>query len=196
MKNVGQIFREERKRKGFSINKIVEKTRIPKNFLTAIETNQPAKLPKGLYPKLYVKRYAKFLGLPEEKMVAIFRRDYLETKREKEPRPLVMLKFLLNWQKLAPIGIIFLLFAGYLLYQYLSFVRPPSIKLQIIDSPTSGKVIKGKTNPQASLKIEGEAVLLDPKGNFSYQVKDKEKKEIIIIVESPAGNKKRIVREL
>ena len=196
MKSVGEIFQEKRKQKGLSFDQVVLKTKVPKEFLIAIETNDSARLPKGLYPQLYVKRYAKFLELSEEKMAAIFRRDYLETKKEKKGSPLLRLKFIHNWQKLLAGGAIFIAFTGYLLYQYFSFVRPPSVRIQVTDLSTGGKTIKGKTNPQASLKIEGEIVALDEKGNFVYQIGDEEKKEIIIVVESPAGKIRRVVQEL
>jgi len=196
MRSIGEIFQEERRRKNLSINEIVEKTRIPKEFLIAIEADHYTDLPKGLYPRLYIKTYAEFLGLPEQKMVAIFRRDYREAKKERSQSALTKVKSLSNWQRAVIAGVIFFLFTGYLFYQYLSFVRPPLVRIQVIDSPSEGRMIKGKTDPQVSLKIEGEMIPLDKEGNFSYQIKDREKEEIVIIVESLAGKSRKIIKKL
>lgn len=193
MKKVGEIFREERKKRKLSIDEVVENTKLPREFLVAIEADDYSRLPKGLYPQLYVKEYARFLDLPEERMAAIFRRDYREAKEEKRYSSWLSLKSHHRWTKFFGGSLIILCFAGYLLYQYLNFVRPPKIKVAVIKQPSGELIVKGKIDPRASLKIDGEVVNLDSKGQFSYPVKD-ERMVVTLEAESPAG-KKRVVEQ-
>ena len=191
MKKAGEIFSEERKKRGLAIDEVVERTKIPREFLIAIETDNYSRLPKGVYPQLYIREYARFLGLSEEKMAAIFRRDYRDIREERRHLSWLNLGSHPRWTKFLGGGLVILFFAGYLLYQYLNFVRPPKIKIEVIKQASGELIIKGKTDPRASLKIDGEVVNLDPKGHFSYSVKG-EREIITLEVESPAG-KKRII---
>ena len=196
MKKIGEIFQEERKKRHLSISEVVKKTKIPQKFLLAIESGDYSQLPCGLYPHLYVKEYSRFLKLSEKKMVAIFRRDYRSPKSSKKRFYSTNLKSWLRWQRFLGGGLIILIFGGYLFYQYISFVSPPKIKLVVTNLPSGEKVIKGKTDTRATLKIDGEIVNLDKNGRFSFLVKDKDKKEIDIVAESPAGKKRKIVEKL
>ena len=196
MKKIGEIFREERIRRRLSISEVVKTTKIPQKFLLAIESGDYSQLPCGLYPHLYVKEYSRFLKLPEKKMVAIFRRDYRSPKNSKKRFHPTDLKSWLQWQRFLGGGLIILIFSGYLFYQYINFVSPPRVKLVVINSPSGEKIIKGKTDPRATLKIDGEIVNLDKNGNFSFLIKYKDKKEIDIIAESPAGKKRKIIEKL
>jgi len=195
MKKVGEIFREERKRRGLAISEVVERTKIPREFLIAIEIDDYSRLPKGVYPQLYIKEYARFLGLSEEKMAAIFRRDYREIREERKHLSWLNLGSHHRWTKFLGGGLVILFFTSYLLYQYLNFVRPPKIKVEVIEQSSGELTIKGKTDPRASLKIDGEVVNLDPKGQFSYSVKS-EREIITLEVESPAGRKRVIQQKL
>ncbi len=196
MKKAGEIFHQERKKRGKSIKEIIAETKIPQQFLTAIEADNYYRLPRGVYSHLYVRKYARYLDLSEERMVAIFRRDYKEVRKKKSQFPLGNFRFAPNWQKLIGGGVIVLTFTGYLFYQYLSFVSPPKVKIISVDLTQEGRVIKGKTDSRATLRIDGEIVNLDRKGNFSYLINDKEEREISIVVESPTGKTREIVKEL
>lgn len=194
MEKAGDIFQKTREEKGFSIGQIIKATKIPHDFIVAIENNDYSLLPKGLYPSLYVRKYAGFLGLSPERMMALFRRDNEETKIGNNPFLKICFSPYRHWRKLfGGLAIIFI-FSGYLLYQYLSFVRPPRVKLEVNFSPSGEIIIKGDTNPEAILKIDNESIALDEKGGFTYIVKDKE--EIKIRVESPSGKIKEFTKPL
>lgn len=178
-----------------TLEKVFKETKIPREFLTALEGNRYHQLPEGLYPHLYVREYARFLDLSEEKMVAFFRRDYQTKEGRKKPFLLNKFDFSSKWEKVIGFGLIVFIFLSYLIYQYLNFALPPKIKIRLLDSPQEGRILKGKTDPEATLKIEGKIVNLDEKGNFSYPV-DPDKKELTIVAESPTGKKREIVEKL
>ena len=195
MKKAGEIFRQERERQGLKISKVVEKTKIPQEFLIALEADDYSRLPKGVYPQLYVREYARFLGLSEEKMAAIFRRDYHLIKEEKNRLFWLKLDLSPRKTKFLAAGLIIFLFVAYLGYQYFNFVRPPKIKINSVESSSEGLIIRGKTSPQASLKIDDQVVNLDSRGRFNYLIKNG-KAAVVFEVQSPAGRKKIIEYQL
>lgn len=184
MKKVGQVFKQERKNKRISLNQVAEEIKVPLNFLKALEDEDYQNLPEGLYPFLYVRKYANYLNLNQEKMLAFFRRDYIKQDSHKK------LSFSnfgwgQKWVKYVGVGLIISLFLMYLGYQYWTYVRPPGVNLNLVDTK-QGVVIKGKTNSQATLKIDGEVILLNDDGTFTYPVSQK-KKEFQIEIISPSG---------
>lgn len=195
MEKAGDIFKQTREETNLSFDEVEKKTKIPKNFLIAIEENDYSKLPTGLYPHLYVKKYASFLGLSEERMLAIFRRDYQETKEIKKKTSFSHLDRVGRWQKLVGGGMIVVIFAGYLLYQYFSFVRPPKVDVKV-EKVGEKITLSGKTDSRATLKIDGKIINLDEKGEFVYQVEGKDKKEAVIVVESSSGKSREIIKKL
>lgn len=193
MKKVGQVFKQEREEKGLSLEEVVEKVKVPLDFLLALENEDYQQLPEGLYPTLYVRKYANFLDLDEEKMLAFFRRDFI---KKEEPKKLSFSNFGWGqkWVKYIGVGFIISLFLIYLGYQYWTYVRPPSVKMNLINSPEQGQVLKGKTNPQATLKIDEEVILLNDDGTFIYPV-SQGRKEFQIEVISPSGRSKEFSKE-
>jgi cytoskeleton protein RodZ len=64
---IGTLFRREREKQGLSVEDVVEKTRISRRNITAIENGDENLLPHPVYAKGFVKAYAEFLGLdPKE----------------------------------------------------------------------------------------------------------------------------------
>jgi len=195
MNSISDIFRLAREEKGLTIGEIIKATKIPRTFILALENNRFNELPGGLYPVLYVRKYAKFLGLSEEKMAAFFRRDYPNPVKKK------VFSFSQNFfpfspklrKFIVPFLILFVFFT-YLLFQYLSFVLPPKIKYEIKKTENNEVEIFGATSPAAVLKINGAIVNLDTKGKFSNKIDATDLKEITITVESPSG-KTRTIKE-
>ena len=80
MKTIGQQFAEERKSKGLTIPEVAKETKIKEEFLRSIEKGDFKSLPSSAYASGFVRNYAKYLGLPPEKSLAIYRREYDEKK--------------------------------------------------------------------------------------------------------------------
>jgi len=80
MRTVGQILKEEREKKFYTLLEIEKATKIRKELLEALENGEYQKLPPQTFVQGFIKNYGKFLGLPTEKLLAIFRREFLEAK--------------------------------------------------------------------------------------------------------------------
>lgn len=178
MRSISDILKEERERKGLSIDDVVESTKIRKSFIIAIEKGRFQDLPSDNYAMGFVKNYAHFLGIPEDRAAALLRREY-ETKRIE-----VLPKFrktnhsgrkivLRSPRGYLILGVI-LVVLSYVIYQFSFLFFGPELS---IVSPREDKIVsanivrvEGKTDPYATVTINGEDVYVDLAGNFKKTV--------------------------
>jgi cytoskeleton protein RodZ len=73
-KDVGACLRDARERRGLSLAQIATSTRISIQALDALERNDIARLPGGIFTRAFVRGYAQEVGLDPEEMV----RDFIE----------------------------------------------------------------------------------------------------------------------
>jgi len=66
----GEHLRREREMRGVSLAEISASTRISIRFLQAIENEDLSKLPGGIFTRSFVRTYARYLGLDEERVLA------------------------------------------------------------------------------------------------------------------------------
>lgn len=69
---VGGRLRAARERKGISIRKIADVTKISTAFLEALERNDIKRLPGGIFSRSFVRTYAIEVGLPPEEIIEEF----------------------------------------------------------------------------------------------------------------------------
>jgi cytoskeletal protein RodZ len=124
MKTIGQEFANERKRQGLTLQEVAKTTKIKEEFLNAIEKGDFKALPSSAYAYGFVRNYAKFLGLPVEKSLAIYRREYDEKKNIEvlprgfsNPKEYTPPKFRFG-RSIAVLALIFVVVAGFLVFQY------------------------------------------------------------------------------
>ncbi|NJB66762.1 cytoskeleton protein RodZ [Desulfobaculum xiamenense] len=94
LQELGDLFRQERERQGLTIDVVVEKTRISKINVQAIESGQSDLLPHPVYAKGFVKNYARLLGLDPDKLAAVMAMEYTieeEIPVEESPREQMVL---------------------------------------------------------------------------------------------------------
>lgn len=180
MKTIGQEFAEERKKQGKTIQDVSKATKIKEEFLFAIEKGDFKALPSPTYSYGFVRNYAKYLGLPVEKSLAIYRREY-DVKKNVEvlprgfsnPKEYVPPRFRLG-RTIVLISLLFLVTAGFLVFQYRAAVFNPGLK---IENPKENQQVnalqvnvKGKTDPSATLTIESKEVPINSDGTFQKSV--------------------------
>lgn len=180
MKTIGQQFSEERKNQGLSLEDVSKATKIKEEFLFAIEKGDFKSLPSSAYASGFVRNYAKFLGLPPEKSLAIYRREYDEKKNVEvlpkgfsNPKEYVAPRFRLGRTVFLIVGL-FIIVAGFLTYQYRSAVFNPEIK---IEKPLENEEInslkvevRGSTDPSATLTINNREVPIESDGTFEREL--------------------------
>lgn len=208
MKTVGEILKETRLSRGFTLQHIEQGTKIRLKFLEAIEQDDYTKLPSLSYAKGFVKNYAEFLGLNSRHILAFFRRQ-----TEEVPRSTLLPKGLaapLNqpFLRLTPGRFLTIILVGFvtvfLLYfgvQYLRLQNPPPL---VVDSPKDQLVttqrridVLGKTDPDATVIVNGVSALVRSDGRFFDQVQLSSGINKVTIVATSRWNKTTtIVREV
>src|SRR3990167_7155959 len=76
MNKASEMLKNTRIEKNLTLEDVEKGTRIRKKYLNAIETEQWDSFPSLTYILGTIKNYGNFLGLPEEKLMAFFRREY------------------------------------------------------------------------------------------------------------------------
>jgi cytoskeletal protein RodZ len=76
MASFGERLRRERELRGVSLCDVAEATKISARFLKALEDDRVDLLPGGLFPRAFLRQYARHLGLDAERLVAEFLYDH------------------------------------------------------------------------------------------------------------------------
>lgn len=182
MRTVGQVLKEERERKFYSLEEIEKATKIRKEFLEALEAGQYAKLPPSTFVQGFIKNYGKFLKLDTEKLLAIFRREFSEGKYQ--PRildifanPLDNKKFKLTPPK-ALGGVVLsliVIFFIYLWFEYRFLVGGPFLEVSkpADEFNTNSEIVEvvGRTDPETKVSINNQGIGVDITGKFSQEIK-------------------------
>lgn len=174
MKKLCELLTERREHLGLSIDQIAHETKIRKEFIVAMEEGRYNDLPSDSYAMGFVKTYALFLGLPEGKAMALFRRDYKTGKLDVVPsfrkKKYTRSKtFMFSIKGGAFLGVVLIILA-YLGFQFSSLFLGPKLA---VSSPRNGVTlskniveIKGETDPYATLLINGEETYVGLDGAF------------------------------
>jgi cytoskeleton protein RodZ len=70
MASFGENLQREREMRGVTLEEISEATKISMRFLQAVESENFAKLPGGIFTRSFIRTYARYLGLDEESVLA------------------------------------------------------------------------------------------------------------------------------
>jgi transcriptional regulator with XRE-family HTH domain len=176
MKTVGQIIKDARDKKRLSLLKVEHGTKIKKEFIEALEKGDWEHLPEFPVVLGFVKNLSNYLGISEKQCAAVLKRDYPPKILNVNPKPDVTERF--SWSPkltfLLGVCAILIVVAGYLLFQYKKFVSPPTLSVL---GPKEGEVVRnpelavfGKTDPDATVKINNQPFLVDEDGNFNGKV--------------------------
>lgn len=202
MIRLGQLLHQQRLRKRLSLEEVARDTKIKEAFLAAIERGEYNRLPSPAYAKGFVINYATFLGLPRTEVIALFRREFDEkraykvlpdslTKQQAFPARRIKIQ-----DSLLIIGILVMLFVGFLLFQYrAAFIAPPLH----ITSPNQSAVVSqditiaGRTDNEASVTVNNEAVSVNSHGEFIKRISLFPGKSTVVISSKNRFGKETIV---
>ena len=179
MRKVSDWLREARERQHITLSTIERETKIKKEFLEAIEKGNFTKLPSESYALGFVKNYAKYLNLPMGTIVPLFRREYNERMHVpiipefRRTQAKFNRSFIFTPKGIAVVLTIVIV-AAYIFYQYSSLIFAPTL---VVENPKNSQVIAGnvvevvgKTDPYATVYIEGDEVYVDLSGSFRKSV--------------------------
>ena len=180
MVRAGERLQEVRLEKDLSLEEVSENTKIKKSFLEYIEKGEYNKLPSVSYAQGFVRNYAKFLGLSEKEILALFRREFDEDKayrvlpkgfESKEQFPSAGFKIKYT---IVAVILVFSFLLLYIAFQYrYAILNPP---LEVISPSQTDRIVSsrlevsGKTDPNASVYINEALVTVDSNGNFNKTI--------------------------
>lgn len=182
MKTVGEILKNKRLERKLTLEEAQQVTKIKVSYLEAVEKNDFGKIPGGApIAKGFIRNYAELLGLSSTEVLAVFRRDFQESKTgEIIPHgyyePLNQPRLTWNPKLTVFLGLAILFFSltGYLFYQVFSSIGKPRLTLY---APQEGTVVRqteievlGKSDPDASVFVNSELITIDKEGNFGIKV--------------------------
>lgn len=208
MKTSGIILREARELQGISLSQVEEATKIRAKFLQALEQDDYSELPSLSYAKGFVKNYSDFLGLDSRTVLAFFRRQTTDTPKSSllpkgVAEPLNRSGFRLTPGRFLAslVAGLVALFLVYLGLQYQGLRRAPVLE---IESPSNQTVVSqkrvdvlGKTDPDATVTVQGVSVLVRSDGKFFDQVALEPGVNVVtIIATSRFGKTTTVAREV
>ena len=203
MKKLGEILKETRLAKHLSQEEVASQLLLKKEIIEALEEGDWASLPDSAFTKGFIKNYASLLDLDAHRLLALYRAEYDERKFKHIPsKTKRRLMFTPNFIPPITAAAAVIIFLSYLFIHYTSILSAPKVTINspADDITTTASVIEvsGKTEKDTTISIDGELVPLDPSGNFNYQIKLQDGKNIIEIVASkrlsPKTKIKRVVR--
>lgn len=200
MRTVGQVLKQTREEKFYTLEEVEKATKIRKELLEALETGRYSKLPPPTFVQGFIKNYGRFLGLDIEKLLAIFRREFSDQKNP----PRVLESFVNPVGKkgirLTPtkvlsttVMVLIIIFFIYLWFQYRFLIGTPYLQ---IDQPKDQETVAftqiqvvGKTDPEAKVSINNQEISIDANGKFSQEIKLTETINTIIITSTSKSGK-------
>lgn len=159
-------------------------------YLIAIEEDRFDHLPAGLYSKNYIKEYAALVGLPSAEVKKWLTENLEIINESNDPfsQKILRRQEFMVFPKLMKNLALILVFLACLLYLAFYFKKIVFAPQLIIYQPDKNlKIsqnyieIKGTTEPEAELNINGEAILNTNHGNFSTVINLKKGVNNIVI---------------
>ncbi|MHB8903643.1 MAG: helix-turn-helix domain-containing protein [Patescibacteria group bacterium] len=197
----GEKLRQARLFKNLRLEDIAKKINISAKYLNALEEENFDNLPSGLYRKNFLREYANYLGLDNLELI-----KQLEVNSEnnssvnpfskkilKKSKFLVFPKIIRNALLFLSVLICFL----YLIFYFQRIISAPELTIvypekNLLIKETSIE-IKGQTEKEAEIKINGELVLNNNNGIFLQAVNLKKGLNTITISAKKKYSKESIV---
>lgn len=87
---LGELLREAREAKGYSLDDLQSITKIQKRYLSGIEKEDYSSMPGAFYARAFIKQYAEAVDLDPQEVLSLYKEDQPspEVKAEEEVTPL------------------------------------------------------------------------------------------------------------
>lgn len=177
---LGEKLHTLRKAARLTLSELSAMTKIQKTYLKAFEENAYHKLPDPIYARNYLKTLAKTLGGEEAYYLDQFEQERGTcdvVNKHQVPRQRTRATSLFVTSRFAHLCLFLLLIGCLVTYigvEVKTIITPPHLS---ISSPADGfltpeatVIVKGKTDKGASIKINGQIVLLAQDGSFEKEI--------------------------
>jgi cytoskeletal protein RodZ len=196
----GQILSKKRQELRLELSLVSQETRISEKYLEAIEKDDYSIFDSQVYASGFVKLYAKYLDLDEEKLLALFRRLYKQGGSPKVGSKRLTLESFTKYLNPKNIGIFtaLVVFSAILIFvnlQFYNFQNTPTLEINTPNDNSTSEVkeitIEGKTSSNTELLIEEKKVKIGSAGNFSLKYTLKEGENSIEIIAINRSNREK-----
>jgi cytoskeletal protein RodZ len=85
MESLGELLRNARERRNFTLRQVADDTRISLRYLEALESGQYRTLPGGMYNRAFLRSYAECIGLDPQKAIEQYETE-IAAQGDKAPR--------------------------------------------------------------------------------------------------------------
>ncbi len=174
--SIGTYIKKIREKKGLRLLDISNKIGIKVKYLNAIESGRYKDLPRGVYSKIFFKKYISFLEIRHKNLVNDFMR---EQGRDHVFESSIFFNKVVSWKNLLSLPRIFralFLFAIvlvcflYLFFYFKNIFSPPDLK---IIYPENNQTVsdfyirvEGVTEVESEVRINDQLILIDTSGRF------------------------------
>lgn len=195
MLRTSSLLKNTRLDKEYELEDISKKLKISVKYLAAIENEDVKNFPQEPYCSLIIKDYADYLGLNGQEILCFFRRDFEQKKKNKSLKK-DCFSFTPQFTFTTLVGIVIVGFVFYLTSEYFKFNRPPKLKINWPEVVSGESVdLSGITDPDSTIRINQDLIIVDSKGNFQKKIQINQNKETKVIVESKSPSGKITVEE-
>ncbi len=181
MRTVGQILKETREAKLYTLEQVEKATKIRKELLEALENDDYDKLPPPTFVQGFIKNYARFLNIDSHKLLAVFRREFSDKKypsyvMDAFSQPLKNPRFQLTPAKIlgAIIMVAIVAFFVYLWLQYRQFTGAPQLAISTptdqLTTDNPSLEVQGKTDPEMKVSVNNQQIPVADSGEFKEQI--------------------------
>ncbi len=210
--NLGQQLSECRQAAGLDLAEVSRQINVSVRYLAAIENGQYDELPGEVYAKNFLRTYAKFLGRDcadcwqqYQSEHKLFRKTKIDQSADfsKPVKRISKFHLLVTPRIIRTILVLLLVVVclGYLGFKVKAIVTPPQL---VVTQPADNLVteekfieIVGQVEPQATLAINGQQVLIDQDSRFAETIDLQPGVNIIeITAEKRHGKQTKIYRQV
>lgn len=191
-KTLGERLRKVRQEANVSLEDAEAATQIRKQYLAAIEAGDYSLLPGPVYIEKFLKRYAEFLKVSSDFVLDLYHQQDKKVLKKRYhpdyalPSRTVRRAFITpQVVRLLAICIVIAACLAYLIFEIGNIFSPPRLT---VDSPPDATTVaqdsievRGTTEPEVTVLINGQQVFLDEDGNFSETVTLKEGLNVITV---------------
>jgi len=202
----GSRIKQARVNQGIALRDLARELKITDKILEALEQNDFPKLPAPVYSRGFVRMCAEYLGLDGDELAKDFLNELhgAQEKVEQKITPQQLRSFHRPFFVVTPrvtaivAGVLVVSIAlGYLFFEVRGFTRAPSLALSSPQNNakinSNNVLVKGKTDPTAEVKINGEKTFVKSDGTFEENVGIGPGANKISVSAKSIGGKERVV---
>lgn len=180
---LGEKLKKIRSEYRISLNEVSKHTKIQMKYLEYLENGEYENLPAEVYVRGFVRSYANFLGTDEIVLVKMYEKERniqknlrKEQFQERGESSFNFPRFIIT-PRLFIVSALILLAVGGFVYLYQEFQSFASVPRLVVIDPSDNQIVnsnavyvRGTTEKDASLMINGQPVLVREGGDFYEQV--------------------------